>query len=678
MAQSSNNATVIVTSIVVALISFGGGYFVGSNNVSTAKGDAPASAAPGAGQTPTFGGAEGAANAGDAFKGTPSTLTDSPQIPVGNSPVLGNPNAPVTIIEFSDFQCPFCQRGADTLKQVQKKYPNDVRIVFKNFPLAFHKEAPAASKAALAAGQQGKYWEMHDKLFENFRNFKANAADMKGYTAGLAGQLGLDVEKFKADFDNPEFDKMIKADQALGSKLGVRGTPHFFINGVRMSGAQPLPKFEEVVKAQLAEAKKNGGKDVYKNAVAKNYKAAEPPQAKKPAASKVSFIPVNDADAMAGNTSDPLVTVVEFSDFQCPFCSRGADTVNEIKKNYGKDVRIVFKHLPLPFHKEAPAASQAALAAGKQGKFWEMHDLLFENQKAMKGNPELFNQLAEKLGLNMAKFKADFNDPAIAKQIKDDTELASRVGARGTPNFFVNGIQVVGAQPFPAFKGHIDKQIELAKKFKKEKGLKGDALYKALVEENKKNAPKAAPTPSQPSPKVDTKLLVEGKSFSKGPKNAPITIYEFSDFQCPFCSRGANTVDEVFAKYPGKVRVVFKAYPLPFHKEAEPAHRAAIAAGRQGKFFEMHDILFKNQKAFKSGDINALMKGYAQEIGLNMAQFEKDYNDPAVAKQVKDEMAEGAKVGVRGTPNFFVNGNRLVGAQPLPKFEEIINAELKK
>lgn len=466
MAQSSNNATVIVTSIVVALISFGGGYFVGSNNVSTAKGDAPASAAPGAGQTPTFGGAEGAANAGDAFKGTPSTLTDSPQIPVGNSPVLGNPNAPVTIIEFSDFQC--------------------------------------------------------------------------------------------------------------------------------------------------------------------------------------------------------------------PFCSRGADTVNEIKKNYGKDVRIVFKHLPLPFHKEAPAASQAALAAGKQGKFWEMHDLLFENQKAMKGNPELFNQLAEKLGLNMAKFKADFNDPAIAKQIKDDTELASRVGARGTPNFFVNGIQVVGAQPFPAFKGHIDKQIELAKKFKKEKGLKGDALYKALVEENKKNAPKAAPTPSQPSPKVDTKLLVEGKSFSKGPKNAPITIYEFSDFQCPFCSRGANTVDEVFAKYPGKVRVVFKAYPLPFHKEAEPAHRAAIAAGRQGKFFEMHDILFKNQKAFKSGDINALMKGYAQELGLNMAQFEKDYNDPAVAKQVKDEMAEGAKVGVRGTPNFFVNGNRLVGAQPLPKFEAIINEELKK
>ncbi|MEC9399062.1 MAG: thioredoxin domain-containing protein, partial [Myxococcota bacterium] len=250
MAQSSNNATVIVTSVVVALISFGGGYFVGSHNVSTAKGDA-ASAAPGAGQSPTFGGAEGAAKAGDAFKGTPSTLTDSPQIPVGNSPVLGNPNAPVTIIEFSDFQCPFCQRGADTLKQVQKKYPNDVRVVFKNFPLAFHKEAPAASKAALAAGQQGKYWEMHDKLFENFRNFKANAADMKGYTAGLAGQIGLDVEQFKKDFDNPEFDKMIQADQALGSKLGVRGTPHFFINGVRLSGAQPLPKFEEIVQAQI-------------------------------------------------------------------------------------------------------------------------------------------------------------------------------------------------------------------------------------------------------------------------------------------------------------------------------------------------------------------------------------------------------------------------------------------
>ena len=678
MAQNSSNATVIVTSVVVALVSFGGGFFVGSRNVSTSD-TAVDGAMPGAGRTPGFAnGADGsAAPTGDSYKGVKSNLVDSDKIPVGNSPVMGNPNAPVTIVEFSDYECPFCEKGANTLKQLYQKYPNDVRIVFKNFPLAFHKNAPGASKAALAAGQQGKYWEMHDKLFANFRNFKANSADMKGYTATLAQELGLDVDKFKTDFDNPAFEQMIKDDQALGAKLGVRGTPHFFINGVRLSGAQPLPKFEEAFKTQLAAAKAIGNNNSYRDLVAKNFKAAEAPTPNAPAASKVSFIPVNDNDAMAGNLKDPLVTVIEFSDFQCPFCSRGAATVEEIKKKYPNEVRVVFKHLPLPFHKEAPAASQAALAAGRQGKFWEYHDILFENQKAMKSNPALFDELAGKLGLNMAKFKSDMNDPAIVKQVKDDTALASQVGARGTPNFFVNGIQVVGAQPFPAFKTHIDKQIDLAKTMKA-KGLQGEALYKALVEENKKNAPKAAPTPAAPAAKVDVKLLQQGNSFAKGPKDAPVTIYEFSDFQCPFCSRGANTVEEVYKKYDGKVRIVFKAYPLPFHKEAEPAHRAAIAAGKQGKFWEMHDVLFKDQKALKTPEIDALMEKYAQQIGLNMATFKKDYSDPAVAKQVKDEMAEGAKVGVRGTPNFFVNGNRLTGAQPLPKFEELIDAELKK
>ena len=667
MAQQTNNNTALILSAVVsALIAFGGGYFVGSRNVST-NGVAPDAVAPGAGLAPTLGDTNGVA------------VGDSDVIPVGNSPTMGNPNAPVTIVEFSDFQCPFCQRGANTLKDLARKYPNDVRVVFKNFPLGFHKEAPAASKAALAAGEQGKYWEMHDVLFENFKNFKTNAADMKGYTAGLAKDLGLDVEQYKRDFDNPKFDQMIKDDQALGSKLGVRGTPHFFINGVRLSGAQPLPKFEEIVTAQIKEAKSMGD-NAYAELVKKNYKAAEAPEPREAQGSKVAFVPVDpERDAMAGDTKDPLVTVIEFSDFQCPFCSRGAETAEQIKKEYGDNVRVVFKHLPLPFHKEAEPAARAAIAAGKQGKFWEMHDLLFENQKAMKTNPSLFTELAKKLGLNMSKFDKDYNDPAVIAQVKEDAALAGKVGARGTPNFFVNGVQLVGAQPFPAFKTEIDKQLKIAKDLKAKNNLKGEALYKEIVAHNEKNAPKAAaPTPAQPDPKVDMAKLKVGNSYTKGPKNAPVTIYEFSDFQCPFCSRGANTVDDVVKKYGDKVQVVFKAYPLPFHKEAEPAHRASIAAGKQGKFWEMHDKIFASQKELKTDDIDGLLVGYAQGLGLNVETFKKDYNDPAVAAQVKDEMAQGSAVGVRGTPNFVINGTRLVGAQPLAKFEEAIDAALKK
>ena len=665
--QTSGNGTLIVTTVVVAILAFGGGYFVG-NKTQSIDGNAPG--AQGGAAAPNFGDV--------AQVNSPSTLADSDIIPVGNSPTMGNPNAPVTIVEFSDYQCPFCDKGAKTVKELYQKYPNDVRIVFKNYPLPFHQQAPDASRAALAAGEQGKYWEMHDKLFGNFKNFKANASDMKGYAAGFAQELGLDVEKFKRDFDKPEFGQMIEADKQLGAKIGVQGTPHFFINGVRLSGAQPIEKFEEVFKAELAEAQKVGGNQVYATQVKKNFKAAEPRQAQKPA-STVQFIPVNDADAQKNHKGDYLVTVVEFSDYQCPYCKRGDDTLQEIIKNYGDKVRVVFKHLPLPMHKEAEIASRAALAAGQQGKFWEYHALLFNNQKEIRGGEPALMKWAEELGLNMDKFKKDYNDPTIIKQVKDDAALAGTVGARGTPNFFVNGVQVTGAQPFTSFKPQIDKQIEIAEKLKKEKGLKGDALYKEVVALNKKAAPAAAPArPAAPPAQVDAKLLTVGNSFTKGPDNAKVKIYEFSDFQCPYCDRGANSINEVVERYGDKVQVVFKAYPLPMHAEAEPAHRAAIAAGKQGKFWEMHDMLFSNQKAFRGADTQALFTGYASELGLNAEKFKKDFNDPAVAQQVKDEMAQGTKVGVRGTPNFIINGNRLVGAQPADKFAEIIDAELKK
>jgi len=347
-------------------------------------------------------------------------------------------------------------------------------------------------------------------------------------------------------------------------------------------------------------------------------------------------------------------------------------------KQYGDHVRVVFKQNPLPFHKEAPAAADASLAAQEQGKFWEMHDLLFENNKRWKGQnmDELVKGYAQQLGLNMAKFNAYYDSQKGEQQIKEDQQLASKVGARGTPNFFINGVQLIGAKPFPAFEGVIKKQIDVAKKLKKEKNLKGNALYEAVVAHNKKNAPAApaAQKPSQPDPKVDTDKLKVGNSYTKGPENAPVTIVEFSDFQCPYCSRGNNTLSQVLDQYKGKVRVVFKAFPLPFHKEAEPAHRAALAAGKQGKFWEMHDKLFENQKALKTPGI---LDTFAQQLGLNMAKFKKDMESPELKKQVQQEMAEGKAVGVRGTPAFFINGTRLVGAQPLPKFKQVIDAELK-
>ena len=136
-------------------------------------------------------------------------------------------------------------------------------------------------------------------------------------------------------------------------------------------------------------------------------------------------------------------------------------------KDYPKELKVVFKQQPLPFHKDARPAAKASLAAHKQGKFWEYHDVLFENMKKLK--PENLEEYAKGLKLNMKKFKKAMADPALEEQIKRDQALAAKIGARGTPTSFVNGYMVRGAQPVAAFKKIIDRELAKAKGAKAKK-----------------------------------------------------------------------------------------------------------------------------------------------------------------------------------------------------------------
>ncbi len=163
------------------------------------------------------------------------------KVDIAGSPVKGKSDARITIVEFSDFQCPFCTRGMKTMEDVLKAYPNDVRLVFKNLPLEFHPNAKPAAVAALAAGEQGKFWEMHDILFANQKELSEENF------IKWAGQISLDVEKFKNDLKNPALMAKVEQDAQLGESLGVNGTPGFFVNGVQLSGAQPLPEFQKII-----------------------------------------------------------------------------------------------------------------------------------------------------------------------------------------------------------------------------------------------------------------------------------------------------------------------------------------------------------------------------------------------------------------------------------------------
>lgn len=162
----------------------------------------------------------------------------------------GNPNAKVTIVEFSDFECPYCGRFfKETLPSIEKDYikTNKVKYVFYNYPLPFHQNAQKASEAAECAGDQGKFWEMHDALYAD--QTKLAVADLKKTAAGL----GLDMTKFNSCLDGSTKKDIVAADLALGQSVGVNGTPAFFVNGKLLSGALPYDSFKQVIDAELSK-----------------------------------------------------------------------------------------------------------------------------------------------------------------------------------------------------------------------------------------------------------------------------------------------------------------------------------------------------------------------------------------------------------------------------------------
>jgi protein-disulfide isomerase len=635
---------------ILLLVVLGGGYGLGRLATRDKDGSSGAAAAMGGGST-----------AGDGV--------DRVRVPI-EGPIRGPANAKVTIVEFSDFQCPFCGRVIPTLQQIEKNYAKDVRIVFMHNPLPFHEHAELAAEAAVAAEAQGKFWEMHDKLFANQQAL--TRPDLEKY----AQEIGLDMGKFKAALDSHSGKKKIDADLAVARQVGVQGTPNFFVDGRNIQGAQPYEEFKKVVDDEIQRADKllaqgTPASQLYVAFMKSAKSTIQPPVAKGPGAGAETYkVPVGDSPTRGGK--EPKVTIVEYSDFQCPYCGRAHDTLNQLLKQYGNDLELVYKHNPLPFHQNAMPAALAAEAARAQGKFWEMHDKLFTNQVHLERAD--LDKYAQEIGLDMAKYKQSMAKEEGKDRIKRDMAEAEKFGARGTPNFFINGHNFRGAQPLEAFKSVIDDEIKKADA-KLAAGTPRAQLYAALTQNGLDKA--AAPPPPAPragEPDANTRYRAEIKGAPmKGAKDAPVTIVQWSDFQCPFCGRVEPTISKIMEEYKGKVRVVWHDLPLPFHPNAMPSAIAARAAGEQGKFWEMHDKLFADQQH----EDRATFEKYAQELHLNMAKFKADLDAQKYKAAIEADAAAGGKIGAHGTPAFFINGKFLSGAQPFEVFKAKIDEELK-
>jgi protein-disulfide isomerase len=369
---------------------------------------------------------------------------------------------------------------------------------------------------------------------------------------------------------------------------------------------------------------------------------------------------------MKGNPR-ALVTIVEFSSYQCPFCGRVQPTLKQVAEEFGDNVRFVFKQHPLPMQANSRPAARAALAANAQGKFWEFHELLLANQSAL--TEENFVAWARQVGLDVDKFNADRNADWTNAQVDADLAVARSSNIRGTPNFLINGKPVTGARPFDAFASVIREEITATKALVDAGKSIGEAYGERLAA-NQKAAAEAAAVAQAPAGPVTFKL--DGAA-SKGPDDAKVTLVDFSDFQCGFCGRLSETMDEVMPEFEGKsVRFVSMQFPLGRFPHSQKAAEAALAAAAQGKYWEYKKLVYQNQRALTDESFEQ----FAEQLGMDMERFRKEMEDKTWAAAVSAQRSEGQKGGVTGTPALFLNGLKIGGALPAESLRSAINEAL--
>ncbi|HEX8796055.1 MAG TPA: thioredoxin domain-containing protein [Polyangiaceae bacterium] len=575
--------------------------------------------------------------------------TDSP-IPVSSKdPMWGKKDAPVTIVEWSDFQCPFCSRVEPTIQQIKDAYgPDKVRIFWKNNPLPFHQNAKPAAEAAqgaFALGGNDAFWKWHDTAFKNQQALGADSYVKWAQGAGIK-----DVAAYKAGLDGHKWADKVDKDTNEGKPAGVSGTPAFFVNGVFINGAVPFDNFKKTVDQELqkAQAKIAAGTPksrIYAEMTRENKKSAPPAaqdESKGEDTTTVFKVPV-DKGPVLGNPN-ALVTIVEWSDFQCPFCSKVEPVLKAIRDKYGDKVRLVWRNEPLPFHNRAEPCAEAAMEVraekGDKG-FWAMHDALFANQKSQADDDLV--KYATDVGASGDKVRDAIANHTHKKEIDADNEMATDYQAQGTPNFFINGRHLVGMAPEEKFDKIIDEEITKAQALIA-KGIRPGDVYDALTKDGK----------GPPPPEMkDVPANLPANDPARGNVHAKVTVHEWSDFQCPFCGRVEPVVAQVMKDYGDRIKFVWHDLPLAMHADAPlaaQAGREAFAQKGPSAFWSLHDKLFSDQQHIKRDDLD----GYARGMNLDMDRWKAALDGSTHSAEIDADKTAASSDSISGTPAFLV------------------------
>jgi len=391
----------------------------------------------------------------------------------------------------------------------------------------------------------------------------------------------------------------------------------------------------------------------------------------------------------------PRVEILEFTDFECPFCARAQPTIERVLERFGRcAVRVTTVPKPLPFHPFAAPAARAAAAAALQGSLAHerAHGFLFEESEDL--SEATIEALPSSARIDPERHARDVSRPEIAAFVEWGVFVGDESDARGTPTFFINGHLLRGLAPFETFSGIIEGEIELSSGKEGRWGdqwlmgrlaLNAPRLFAILLEgrgphelepEGTADAEAVEDADAAPSEPEVHIVPVDETDAVKGPAGAPVTVVTFTEFQCPYCVRLHAVLKQIAEHYGDRVRFVAKQYPLPFHKHARTAAKAALCAQEQGHYWSYHEALFDRVKESTRHLADVNHDKLAKRLKLNVKAFKRCRAGKAADERIDAHIAQAVALGIRGTPTSFVNGFKLSGAQDFSFFEALIDAAL--
>ena len=407
-------------------------------------------------------------------------------LPVEGAEVRGDRDAAITIHLFTDLRCSECRAIYQRLVTEVDTRPGEARLVVRHMPR--DERGQSVARAAIAAGEQGRFFDFVDALYEEGR------AGSEQDWERAAEQVGLDVERWQRDRRMSINDAILESDALHAEDVDVVDAPTFFINGVRMVGAEAITEFDEVFnqeKAHVEAMEEAGlaGAQISWRRVLENYRPVDwervaAAEAQLEEGLQIDYVPVGQAPTVGAPAEDALVTVVIFADFLCPYSAEAAELWAELIARHGDDgLRIAFRHFPLPIHEGSAEVAAAAVMAHQIGRFWAFHDAFFGGEIG----PEMgeLAQALRNLGWSGDGFAAALQSEQVHRVVDGDRKLAEEVGVEGTPTIFVNGLQLMGVWSVDELEPLILDQLELAQAIADVTGNTGDELYLDLVEINR-------------------------------------------------------------------------------------------------------------------------------------------------------------------------------------------------